>query len=705
MRRCAMVVRRKQRVSWGRKHELGTIVAPEIAYPTSLDELIELCRDQPPEHSMHAAGSHWGLSTAAESDYTFIETRDPTGRFPAMARTLTEVIPHCMTDEALDLMAGRHPVSFESNLLDGTAADDAPYFVHVEAGKKIYELYAELDQDAAGVPGSLAAYLADKRNNYDYAGPWAFRTLGAAGGQTVFGALTTGTHGGDFATPPIADDIFAIHLVTDGGRHYWIEPPLDAGGPTLTDESKLRSHYGNRPRTGKTVAFEVIRDPTVFRAVLVGAHRFGVVYSFVLRARRQYMMRETRVLGTWQNIRTHLVDDLETSWLYAASWPAERGAPSPPPNKFLQIVVCLTPFNGFEKNLVGITKRSDVPWLPPNAPRGRAERVGERQPETDPLTGNAVFANAGTNFPLDPTNSTPGASAAGGFLNQVCADAKFMPGLIHEVIAEVKDFINSPAVVPAAIGAMSTVTAVGGLAALFPALAILAVALAALVNLLSDDERLGQTLDRVRKLLLGQSPGPAQQAGLFLWHLITFKVFVANQGPIDHTGISYAILDNYNYRDHSCQVIADSIEVFFDANNPMLPVFVDSLIAYEVSQETNGKAMVGYASLRFIGKSSALLHPARWERTCVVEVAGLRDTEGTTELIDYAIRLALDPMYGGILHWGQRNPASAANIDFQFGPAADADSDLGAWKGALRGLIGSSSVFSSRFTRQTGLEP
>jgi len=42
--------------------------------------------------------------------------------------------------------------------------------------------------------------------------------LGGVDGQTVFGELTTGTHGGDFAQPPIADSVAALHLVADGRR-------------------------------------------------------------------------------------------------------------------------------------------------------------------------------------------------------------------------------------------------------------------------------------------------------------------------------------------------------------------------------------------------------------------------------------------------------------------------------------------------------
>lgn len=695
-----MVVRRVSNEPWGRKHELPRrLTAQEIAYPTSLDELIELCRDQPLERHLHAAGSHWGLSTAAESDFTFVETRDPTDRFPAMARTLTEVIPGCMSAEMLTLLANSHPTSFEENLRDGRPADDSPYYVHVESGKRIYELYSELDQDAAAVPSSLADVMARARSNESYQGPWAFRTLGAAGGQTVFGALTTGTHGGDFDAPPIADDVVAVHLVAEGGRHYWIEPPIDVD-LTITDDDKLRRLYGERPGDGSPTEFTIIREPDVFKAVLVGAHRFGVVYSLVLRARRQYMMRETRVLGTWQDIRPHLAEaDVENSWVYH----------SPETNKFLQIAVCLTPFNGFSSNLAGITKRSDVPWDSSAPPRGRAQRVGARQLHLDPLTGNPVFANAGASRPLDPDESDPTRTGAAGFLDRVCANGNFIQGVIDEVVEEIRNFVENPAVIGPTLGAVVAAAAGSGVAlgllGLLAALGLLLAALIALAKALSsdDDQRLGQTLNNVREVLLDQPAGPLRSAGLLTWQMIVFKTFAGMQGPIDHTGISYAIMDNHDYVDQSCQVNADSIEVFFDATSPMLPVYIDQLIIYERLQEWNGKAIVGYASLRFIGKSKTFLHPAQWERTCVVEVAGLRDVEGSKELIDYAIQLALDPRYGGILHWGQRNPTTAANIEEQFGDPSDPGTKLGAWKNAL-GAISPGEAFSSAFTRQAGLE-
>ena len=94
--------------------------------------------------------------------------------------------------------------------------------------------------------------------------------------------------------------------------------------------------------------------------------------------------------------------------------------------------------------------------------------------------------------------------------------------------------------------------------------------------------------------------------------------------------------------------------------------------------------------------------------TCAVEVACLRDVSGSQELIDYAVQLALNPNYGGILHWGQRNDAVVADVERLFGDSRTVtNGDLGAWREALNIITegGSLDGFSSEFTRRVGLEP
>src|SRR5256886_5649970 len=144
--------------------------------------------------------------------------------------------------------------------------------------------------------------------NDSYLGPWGFQTLGGAGGQTVFGALATGTHGGDFHMPPIADAVMALHLVADGGKHYWIEPesPTELG-TRLTDDEPLRALYG-QDRFGGQDNFEILRDDNIFNSVLISAGRFGIVYSIVIAAVRQYCLHQERRLTTWQDIKDQVRD-------------------------------------------------------------------------------------------------------------------------------------------------------------------------------------------------------------------------------------------------------------------------------------------------------------------------------------------------------------------------------------------------------------
>jgi hypothetical protein len=679
---------------WFRKHDLPGVPhvgAPLIAYPTSLRELIELCRDHPPEQRLRAAGSHWALSEAAVADHTFIETNDPTTGRPSMSRTLHDVIPGCM----------------DGSLLRGMAADRSPRssLVHVEAGKRIYQLYAELDQvDPLSSDVTLAGLMSRTFGNPMYRGPWAFPTLGGAGGQTVVGAVSTGTHGGDFRQAPIVDAVRAIHLVADGGRHYWIEPR--ELGP-LTDDANLIEHF-DTPDLGGPGNFELIRDDAVFTAALVSVGRFGVIYSVVLQVVPQYSLYERRRLRTWQDVKKDIKRFRSPLYDPALASPDAEVMPSTEVvgrNRFLQVAICLTPHDNFTKNRVGITQRWELE-LPPD-PQGRAERVGGVT--TDPGTGEQHFERAGRSHAYSPPDD-PGEAPSPSFLEAACADASFLKGVIETVIDEVTQLVESHGTeVAAGVGA---VVAVGGagLLALLPQLALLLLVLKELLEAFDDDDdRLGQHMEHIKNTLLDPPLGDplSKAAGLFLWQLMAYEIFGMMQKKRDYEAISYAVMDQHDYLNVSCDVNVDSIEVFFDAAGDELIAFVDALIAYETMQEFRGLAFVGYASLRFTGPTWSLLGMQKYDRTCSVEVACLKDVSGGQELIDYAAGLALNPNLGGFHHWGQHNDYRAADVERLFGDPADPGGGaLGTWRDVLRRLTddGRLDGFSSRFSRRVGLE-
>jgi hypothetical protein len=353
---------------------------------------------------------------------------------------------------------------------------------------------------------------------------------------------------------------------------------------------------------------------------------------------------------------------------------------------------------------------------------GRPERVGKILQDSDPLLNAPRFANAGASVPYSPDES---GVTSFSFLESACQDANFMDGVVSAIYTEIEDFLSSNNV--AIGGGLAGAIAEGagpGLIALASSLApILALLAIFLDSLRSAGSTIGQAVNDLRGALLGAPPllGPAsllaQAAGILVWRAIVAEVFKKNLRK-DCSAISYAVLDGHDYTDISCAVNARSVEVFFDAADPNLIAFVDRLLQFESDQEWEvpGKSVAGYISLRFSQPSAALLAPGPWPppppgilpRTVAVECSGLADEAGSTDFVNFAVALALDPNYRGYLHWGQQNDSTQEQIEFRFGgaPNSPTGSPLNTWRSILSRLTdnGRNDGFSSEFTRRIGLE-
>lgn len=688
---------------WTRKHDKpGTpliLHAPVTYFPRSLDDLITLCADRAANSALRAAGSHWALSTAALSDQAFVETHDWNNIFPAMGRTLREVVPGCMSDEFLNLM----------NQRSTRRGGPDEYFVHFESGKRVYQLYSELDVGESAIPDSLAALMESRFGNTFYRGSWAFHTLGGAGGQTVVGALSTGTHGGDFDRPPIADAVVALHLVADGGKHYWIERFND-NQVHFTDEIRLRSLYSVHP------GFEVLYSDDVWRAALNQVGRFGIVYSAVLAVVPQYGLRQSVALDTWENVKAKIAAAAPD--LFNEDFTSASGQVIP--QHFLQIAINPIPDANGTIHQCGITKRWTVPlgevptspltpvtWSSQGGVAGRPERVGNILLSFDPVLNAPRFSEAGLSIAYSPDES--GVTSFSLF-ESACQDANFMDGIVDGIYTEIDNFLSTHAVEIGGGLAAAIATGLGpGLLALAPWLLILLAFLAAFLNSLRNDgSTLGQALNNLRGGLLNSSDPDQRAAGIIIWRAIANKVFESQQSPRTFSAISYAVMDGHDYTDVSCDVNVRSVEVFFDATDPNLIAFVDRLLQFEIDQEFSaGKSVVGYISLRFTQPSAATIGPEQFSRTVAVECSGLADESGSTEFVNFAVMLALDPNIKGILHWGQQNDSIQSDIEFRFGDAPGSPTGpLHDWRGVLSTLTdnGRLNRFSSAFTRRTGLE-
>ncbi len=164
-------------------------------------------------------------------------------------------------------------------------------FAHIEAGITIRKLI-----DALDTPNL------DGRDDADR---WALPTMGGASGQTLAGAISTATHGGDFNLSPIADMVRAIHVVGADGKIYWVER---TGSRSITDPAKVASINAFVGAFTGVTSQNVIYDDNLFRSILVSNGRFGVIYSFIIEVRSQFGLSERVVNNqTWNTIRPLLL--------------------------------------------------------------------------------------------------------------------------------------------------------------------------------------------------------------------------------------------------------------------------------------------------------------------------------------------------------------------------------------------------------------
>ena len=102
---------------------------------------------------------------------------------------------------------------------------------------------------------------------------------GASNGQTIAGAIATGTHGSGVRFGGIQEAVRGLHLVVSPTRSIWLVP---ATNTATTD--------GFAAQLGA----ELVRDDELFDAALVGFGATGFVQGVLIQARRLFTLRSYR---------------------------------------------------------------------------------------------------------------------------------------------------------------------------------------------------------------------------------------------------------------------------------------------------------------------------------------------------------------------------------------------------------------------------
>lgn len=119
--------------------------------------------------------------------------------------------------------------------------------------------------------------------------------VGASNGQTIAGAIATGTHGAALNFGAIHDAVVGLHLITGPDDHIWLER---ASYPVVADS--LAEKLGAR----------FVRDDDAFEAAVVGLGAFGFVHGVLLEAEDRFLLegyrRRVPFDASYKNLIAHL---------------------------------------------------------------------------------------------------------------------------------------------------------------------------------------------------------------------------------------------------------------------------------------------------------------------------------------------------------------------------------------------------------------
>lgn len=103
------------------------------------------------------------------------------------------------------------------------------------------------------------------------------RASGASNGQTIAGAISTGTHGAAFDFGAVQDTVVGIHLVCGPDRHVWLER---ASNPVTA--ANFTTNLG---------ISDVLRDDDLFNATLVSFGSFGFIHGLLLEVEELFWLK------------------------------------------------------------------------------------------------------------------------------------------------------------------------------------------------------------------------------------------------------------------------------------------------------------------------------------------------------------------------------------------------------------------------------
>lgn len=228
---------------WNSYLRFQHIDALEIYKPETLAHLKTICRIATDnEMTVRAIGSGHSFSEIGHTDDIFVETKN--------------------MNKMLPMSTGRKRKLKQAIRREKMA--------EVQVGRTIIDISKELEKSGH-----------------------ALKNQGTYDGQTLWGAVSTSTHGSGTSRGPFPSMILSLVMVGEGGRTYRIEPRDGITNPTEWREAGID---------------ELIQDNDTFQSVVCSFGSMGIVYSAVISVRDFYWLDEWTYITTWSQFKDSFGD-------------------------------------------------------------------------------------------------------------------------------------------------------------------------------------------------------------------------------------------------------------------------------------------------------------------------------------------------------------------------------------------------------------
>jgi len=199
--------------------------------------------------TLRAMGASWSLSKVGVTEHRLINTKNLSLKFR---------------------LADRH--------ISPTYAGDPTKLRFLETGSEI---------------GRINEYLFDHR--------LSLKASGSNNGQTLAGAVSTGTHGSAFKFGATPDFVVGIHLITGPATQVYLER---ASYPVVTEEF-----------AEEKLGAELIRNDTLFNAALVSFGSFGIIHGMMIETRELFLLHASRSFQPFNSALQTAISTLDFSGL------------------------------------------------------------------------------------------------------------------------------------------------------------------------------------------------------------------------------------------------------------------------------------------------------------------------------------------------------------------------------------------------------